>query len=32
LFHKLKVTLNSPEKLSVQARPGYYAVKSAANP
>ena len=28
-FHKLKVTLKSPEKLSVQARPGYYAVKPA---
>ncbi len=31
-FHKLKVTLNSPEKLSVQARPGYYAVKSVPSP
>lgn len=27
-FHKLKVTLKSPEKLNVQARPGYYAGKT----
>ena len=31
-FHKLKVTLNSPEKLTVQARQGYYALKPAATP
>jgi VWFA-related protein len=27
-FHKLKVALNTPQKLTVQARPGYYAVKA----
>ncbi len=27
-FHKLKVALNTKEKLSVQARPGYYATKA----
>ena len=26
-FHKLKVTLSRPEKLSIQARQGYYALK-----
>jgi len=31
-FHKLKVTLNGPEKLTVQARQGYYAFKPAATP
>ena len=31
-FHKLKVTLNGPEKLTVQARQGYYALKPAASP
>jgi VWFA-related protein len=29
-FHKLKVALNAKEKLSVQARPGYYATKAEA--
>jgi VWFA-related protein len=29
-FHKLKVTLNSLEKLTVQARQGYYALNPAA--
>jgi VWFA-related protein len=28
-FHKLKVTLNTPEKFSVQARHGYFAPKQA---
>jgi VWFA-related protein len=27
-FHKLKVALNTPQKLTVQARPGYYALKA----
>jgi VWFA-related protein len=27
-FHKLKVTLSGAEKLNVQARPGYYALKA----
>jgi len=31
-FHKLKVTLNGPEKLTVQARQGYYAFRPAASP
>ena len=31
-FHKLKVTLKNPEKLTVQARQGYYAFKATANP
>jgi VWFA-related protein len=31
-FHRLKVALNGQHKLTVQARPGYYAVKPAANP
>jgi hypothetical protein len=26
-FHKLKVTVKGPQKLTVQARPGYYALK-----
>jgi len=29
-FHKLKVDLKAREELTVQARPGYYAVKPAA--
>jgi len=29
-FHRLKVALNTREKLSVQARPGYYAVRPEA--
>lgn len=28
-FHKLKVAVKSPQKLRVQARPGYYALKPA---
>jgi VWFA-related protein len=31
-FHSLKVTLKSPQKLSLQARRGYYAPKNFANP
>ena len=31
-FHSLKVTLRGPEKLTVQARRGYFAPKHAANP
>ena len=31
-FHSLKVTLKNPQKLSLQARRGYYAPKSFANP
>ena len=31
-FHSLKVSLKSPQKLSLQARRGYYAPKSFANP
>jgi hypothetical protein len=31
-FHSLKVTLKNPEKLSVQARRGYFAPKHAADP
>jgi len=31
-FHSLKVTLKSPQKLSLQARRGYYAPKNIANP
>jgi VWFA-related protein len=31
-FHKLKVALNAPEKLTVQARQGYYAFRSVASP
>jgi len=29
-FHKLKVAVKSPQKLRVQARPGYYALRPAA--
>jgi hypothetical protein len=29
-FHKLKVTLSGPRKLTVQARQGYYALKPAS--
>jgi VWFA-related protein len=31
-FHSLKVTLKNPQKLSLQARRGYYAPKNFANP
>jgi VWFA-related protein len=31
-FHSLKVTLKSPEKLTLQARRGYFAPKDAADP
>lgn len=31
-FHSLKVTLKSPEKLTIQARRGYFAPKHAADP
>jgi hypothetical protein len=31
-YHSLKVTVKSPPKLTVQARQGYYAPKSFANP
>jgi VWFA-related protein len=31
-YHSLKVTLKSPQKLTLQARRGYYAPKSFANP
>jgi VWFA-related protein len=31
-FHNLKVTLKNPQKLSLQARRGYYAPKNFANP
>jgi VWFA-related protein len=31
-FHSLKVTLKNPQKLALQARRGYYAPKSFANP
>jgi VWFA-related protein len=31
-FHTLKVTLKSPQKLTLQARRGYYAPKKFANP
>ena len=31
-FHSLKVTLKNPRKLTLQARRGYYAPKSFANP
>jgi VWFA-related protein len=31
-FHSLKVTLKSPQKLSLQARRGYYAPKNFASP
>jgi VWFA-related protein len=31
-FHSLKVTLKSPQKLTLQARRGYYAPKNFANP
>jgi VWFA-related protein len=31
-FHSLKVTLTSPQKLSLQARRGYYAPQNFANP
>ena len=31
-FHKLKVTLKNPERLTVQARQGYYAFKPTATP
>ncbi len=31
-FHKLKVALNGPEKLTVQARQGYYAFRPTATP
>ncbi|HTW57446.1 MAG TPA: VWA domain-containing protein [Terriglobales bacterium] len=31
-FHRLKVGLNTREKLTVQARPGYYAIKGQASP
>ena len=31
-YHKLKVTLNAPEKFSVQARRGYFAPKQASSP
>ncbi|HEY6370578.1 MAG TPA: VWA domain-containing protein [Candidatus Sulfotelmatobacter sp.] len=31
-FHKLKVSLNGPEKFTVQARQGYYALKPTASP
>ncbi len=31
-FHKLKVSLSGPEKLTVQARQGYYAFKPTATP
>jgi VWFA-related protein len=31
-YHSLKVTVKSPQKLSLQARRGYYAPKNVANP
>jgi VWFA-related protein len=31
-FHSLKVTVKRPQKLSLQARRGYYALKNFANP
>lgn len=31
-YHKLKVTLDTPEKFSVQARRGYFAPKQASSP
>jgi len=31
-FHNLKVTIKSPQKLTLQARRGYYAPKNFANP
>jgi len=31
-FHTLKVTLKNPQKLTLQARRGYYAPRGAANP
>jgi VWFA-related protein len=31
-FHSLKVTLKNPQKLTLQARRGYYAPKNAADP
>lgn len=31
-FHKLKVEVNAPEKVSVEARPGYFAGKEASGP
>ena len=30
-FHKLKVTFSGPEKLSMQAREGYYALKPGSD-